>query len=185
MRSLAIADPKLRTAVDDYAEAIIALSVRERQIADIDKEVLGSEGRLIGRVTELLREVSARRSHVLSRDLAKTLARDKWQSIVLGTAGVLIGLWAAMFVVRRTVRPLAAIATSIRALAGRQEGHLDSRHRCRATRSAISRGPPKCSVAPWSRPTRRARRRCTRWPSSGWPRKAIASCSKVRSTGFT
>ena len=48
----------------------------------------------------------------------RTLARDKWQSIVLGTAGVLIGLWAAMFVVRRTVRPLASIATSIRALAG-------------------------------------------------------------------
>ncbi|HYI29411.1 MAG TPA: PAS domain S-box protein, partial [Bradyrhizobium sp.] len=118
MRSLPIPDSKLRTAVDNYAEAIIALSVRERQIADIDKEVLGSEGRLIGRVTELLREVSARRSHVLSRDLAKTLARDKWQSIVLGTAGVLIGLWAAWFVVRRTVRPLAAIGTSIRALAG-------------------------------------------------------------------
>ena len=55
---------------------------------------------------------------MLSRDLAKTLARDKWQSIVLGTAGVLIGLWAAWFVVRRTVRPLAAIGTSIRALAG-------------------------------------------------------------------
>ncbi len=117
MRSQAIPDPKLRTAVDNYAEAIIALSIRERQIADIDKEVLGSEGRLIGRVTELLREVSARRSHVLSRDLAKTLARDKWQSIVLGAAGVLIGLWAAMFVVRRTVRPLASIAASIRALA--------------------------------------------------------------------
>ena len=30
----------------------------------------------------------------------------------------LIGLWAAWFVVRRTVRPLAAIGTSIRALAG-------------------------------------------------------------------
>ena len=37
---------------------------------------------------------------------------------MLGTAGVLIGLWAALFVVRRTVRPLASIATSIRALAG-------------------------------------------------------------------
>ena len=84
--------------------------------------MLGSEGRLIGRVTELLREVSARRSNVLSRELARTLARDKWQSIVLGTAGVLIGLWAAMFVVRRTVRPLASIATSIRALAaGRKD----------------------------------------------------------------
>jgi PAS domain S-box-containing protein len=37
---------------------------------------------------------------------------------VLGTAGVFIGLFAALFVVRRTVRPLAHIASSIRALAG-------------------------------------------------------------------
>ena len=118
MRALTIPDPRLRTAVNNYAEAIVAISIRERQIADIDKEVLGSEGRLIQRVTELLREVSARRGHVLSRDFARTLAEAKWQSIVLGTAGVLIGLWAALFMVRRTVRPLVSIATSIRALAG-------------------------------------------------------------------
>src|SRR5258706_2100503 len=118
MRVLTISNPRLRAAVDNYAEAIIAISIRERQIADIDREVLGSEGRLIGQVTELLREVSARRGHVLSRDFARTLTEARWQSIVLGTAGVLIGLFAALFVVRRTVRPLAAIATSIRALAG-------------------------------------------------------------------
>src|SRR5882672_11234178 len=118
MRALAIANPRLRTAVDNYAEAIIAISVRERQIADIDREVLGSEGRLIGQVTELLRQVSARRGHVLSRDFARTLTEAKWQSIVLGTAGVLIGLFASLLVVRRTVRPLAAIANSIRAVAG-------------------------------------------------------------------
>src|SRR5258706_1707419 len=118
MRTLTISNPRLRTAVDNYAEAIIAISVRERQIADIDREVLGSEGRLIGRVTELLRQVSARRGHVLSRDFAKTLTEARWQSIVLGTAGVLIGLFAALLVVRRTVRPLASIATSIRAVAG-------------------------------------------------------------------
>ena len=159
--------------------------IRERQIADIDKEVLGSEGRLIGRVTELLREVSARRSHVLSRDLARTLAEDKWQSIVLGTAGVLIGLWAA------TVRGAAdrASAGLDRDLDPRAGGRRRRTPRFRppmsTTRSAISRGPPKCSAAPWSRPTRRARRRCTRWPSSGWPRKATASCSKVRSTAST
>jgi PAS domain S-box-containing protein len=117
MRTLAIPDPKLRTAVHDYAEAIIGISIRERQISDIDKEVLGAEGRLIQRVTELLREVSARRGHVLSRDFARTLTEAKWQSIVLGTAGVLIGLFAALLVVRRTVRPLASIATSIRAVA--------------------------------------------------------------------
>ena len=118
MRTMTIPDPKLRAAVDGYAEAIIGISIRERQISDIDKEVLGTEGRLIQRVTELLREVSARRGHVLSRDFARTLTEAKWQSIVLGTAGVLIGLFAALLVVRRTVRPLASIATSIRAVAG-------------------------------------------------------------------
>ncbi|MBY9039538.1 hypothetical protein K7461_29610, partial [Pseudomonas fluorescens] len=60
MRTMDIADARLKVAVSDYAEAIIAVAVRERQIADIDREVLGTEGRLIGRVTELLREVSAR-----------------------------------------------------------------------------------------------------------------------------
>ena len=118
MRSMTIAEPAMRAAVDGYAEAIVAISIRERQISDIDKEVLGAEGRLIQRVTELLREVSARRGHVLSRDFARTLTEAKWQSIVLGTAGVLIGLFAALLVVRRTVRPLASIATSIRAVAG-------------------------------------------------------------------
>jgi PAS domain S-box-containing protein len=121
MRALTIPDQKLRTAVDDYAEAIIAISTRERQIADIDKEVLGAEGRLIGRVTELVREVSARRGRVLSREFARTLSKARWQSIVLGTAGVLVGLFAALFVVRRTVRPLASIAASIRALAAGQK----------------------------------------------------------------
>ncbi|WP_421019720.1 hypothetical protein, partial [Klebsiella pneumoniae] len=45
MRTMTIADPKLRMAVDGYAEAIIGISIRERQISDIDKEVLGTEGR--------------------------------------------------------------------------------------------------------------------------------------------
>ncbi|HEY0300618.1 MAG TPA: PAS domain S-box protein, partial [Rhizomicrobium sp.] len=118
MRSMQIADPALRQAVDGYAEAIIAIAVRERQIADIDREVLGTEGRLIQRLTETLRQVSTQRGHILSRDFARTLAEARWQSIVLGTAGVIIGLFAALLVVRRTVRPLAAIATSIRAVAG-------------------------------------------------------------------
>ena len=121
MRALPIDDPPLRAAADAYADAITAISGTEAEIAKLDKEVLGTEGRLIGRVTELLREVSARRGRVLSRDFARTLAETKWQSIVLGTAGVLIGIFAALFVVRRTVRPLASIATSIRALAGGQK----------------------------------------------------------------
>ena len=117
MRALAIPEPSVNAAVDAYAEAVVSLSTRERQIADLDREVLGTEGRLIGRVTELLRELSAKRGRVLSYDLARTLADDKWQSIVLGAAGVMTGLFAALFVVRRTVRPLKAIATAIRSLA--------------------------------------------------------------------
>jgi PAS domain S-box-containing protein len=59
---------------------------------------------------------------VLASDFARTLAHDKWQSILLGLAGVLIGLAAALFVVRRTVRPLKAISGAIRALtAGEKE----------------------------------------------------------------
>lgn len=118
MRALPISDPAMRQAVDGYAEAIVAIAVRERQIADIDREVLGTEGRLIQRVTELLRQVATQRGHILSRDFARTLAEARWQSIVLGTAGVIIGVFASLLVVRRTVRPLARIAASIRAVAG-------------------------------------------------------------------
>jgi PAS domain S-box-containing protein len=121
MRSQSIGEPALHSAADAYADGIIAISQTEGQIADLDREVLGTEGRLIGRVTDLLRELSARRGRVLSRDFARTLAEAKWQSIVLGAAGIFIGLLAAVFVVRRTVRPLAEIAAAIRALAGGQQ----------------------------------------------------------------
>ena len=121
MRTLPIDDPSLRSAADSYADAITAISGVEAEIAKLDKEVLGTEGRLIGRVTELLRELSARQGRVLSRHFARTLAEAKWQSIALGAAGILIGIFAALFVVRRTVRPLGSIAASIRALAAGQK----------------------------------------------------------------
>ena len=117
MRALPIDDPVLRSAADAYADAIGSIAQTEGEIAKLDKEVLGTEGRLIGRVTELLRELSARRGKVLSHDFTRTLNEAKWQSIILSALGVLIGTFAASFVVRRTVRPLASIASSIRALA--------------------------------------------------------------------
>ncbi len=118
MRVQPIDDPPLRSAADAYADAISSISATEAEIAKLDKEVLGTEGRQIGRVTDLLRDVSASRGRVLANDFAGTLRDDKWQSIILGIAGVLVGLAAALFVVRRTVRPLGAIARAIRALAG-------------------------------------------------------------------
>ena len=118
MRALPIDDPALRSAADAYADAIISISGTEAEIAKLDKEVLGIEGQQIGRVTDLLRDLSTSGGRVLANDFARTLAHDKWQSIILGIAGVLIGLAAALFVVRRTVRPLMAIAGSIRSLAG-------------------------------------------------------------------
>jgi PAS domain S-box-containing protein len=118
LRALPITTPALRAAADAYADAIIAVSTTERQIADLDREVLGTEGQQIGRVTNLLRELSTRRGRHLSNEFAKTLTEARWQSIALGIAGVLIGLMAALFVVRRIVRPLRAIARAIRALAG-------------------------------------------------------------------
>ena len=118
MRALPIDNPVLRSATDGYADAIRSISETEAEIAKLDKDVLGTEGRQIGRVTDLLRDVSARRGRVLARDFGRTLRDDKWQSIILGIAGVLAGVFAALFVVRRTVQPLKSIAKSIRALAG-------------------------------------------------------------------
>ncbi len=117
MKKLAIEDPALRAATDAYTDAIISISGVEGQIAQLDKEVLGTEGQMISRVTDLLRDLGSRRGRVLASDLGRTLAHDKWQSILLGLSGVLVGLAAALFVVRRTVRPLKAIAGAIRALA--------------------------------------------------------------------
>jgi PAS domain S-box-containing protein len=125
MKAFQVDDPNLRAAADNYADGIIAISGTEDEIGRLDKEVLGTEGRLIGRVTELLRALSAQRGKVLSRDFARTLAETKWQSIILGTSGVLIGIFAALFVVRRTVGPLVSIAGSIRALAaGEKEASI-------------------------------------------------------------
>jgi PAS domain S-box-containing protein len=118
MRALPISNPALRSATDGYADAISSISAAEAEIAKLDKDVLGTEGRQIGRVTDLLRDVSSRRGRVLARDFGRTLRDNKWQSIILGIAGVLAGIGAAWFVVRRTVRPLKSIAKSIRALAG-------------------------------------------------------------------
>ncbi|MBV9456804.1 MAG: PAS domain S-box protein, partial [Bradyrhizobium sp.] len=117
MRALQIEDPEMRQATNDYADAVIAIAGTESQIAKLDQDVLGAEGRQIGRLTELLRARSAEQGRLLSHDFARTLSETKLQSIVLGTLGVLIGIFAAIFVVRRTVRPLAEIARSIRALA--------------------------------------------------------------------
>lgn len=118
MKSVVIDDPPLRAATDAYADAVLSIAATEGQIGQLDREVLGTEGQMISRVTDLLRDLGDRRGRVLARDFARTLASDKWQSILLGIAGVLIGLVAAVFVVRQTVRPLKAIATAIRAVAG-------------------------------------------------------------------
>ena len=179
MRAITIADSNLRAVVDDYALVISNISTREQQISDIDREVLSAEGRLIQRVTELLREVSERRGRVLARDFARTLAEAKWQSIVLGTAGVLIGLFASLLVVRRTVRPLAAIANSIRAVAGGEKSASIPATDVDNEIGDIAR------AGRWSTPMQRARRRCARSPNNGSPRKVTASCSSPRSTEST
>ncbi len=77
MRALKIDDPSLRAAVDTYADAMISIAGTEGEIVTLDKEVLGTEGRLIGRVTELLRELSGRRGRVLSRQFAPDACRGE------------------------------------------------------------------------------------------------------------
>ncbi|MDB5547775.1 MAG: multi-sensor signal transduction histidine kinase [Tardiphaga sp.] len=118
VKSADIPDPALRAAIDDYAGGVVALTRTETEIADIDRDVLGAEGRSIGQVTELLREVTTQRGRVVANNFAGILGDARWRAVVLGIAGVLIGLSAALFVVRLIVKPLKAIAIAIRSLAG-------------------------------------------------------------------
>ena len=78
MKSLTIDDAALRAATDAYADAVLAISSTEDQIGQLDREVLGTEGQMISRVTDLLRDLGDRRGRVLARDFARTLASDKW-----------------------------------------------------------------------------------------------------------
>src|SRR5262249_8934008 len=87
VRALSVGDAALRGATNAYADAVIAIAGTEAEIAKLDKEVLGTEGRLIGRVTDLLRELSLQRGRVLSHDFGRTLSETKWQSIILGSLG--------------------------------------------------------------------------------------------------
>src|SRR5258705_13653980 len=109
MRALAISEPGLRSAVDGYTDAIISIAATEAEFANIDREVLGTEGRQIGLVTELLRYISASSGRVLAHDFGKNRAHDKCQSIFIGMSGVLIGLYQVLVVVRIYVRLHTAI----------------------------------------------------------------------------
>ena len=118
VKSANIADPGLRTAIDEYANGVVALTRTETEISDIDRDVLGAEGRSIGQVTDFLREVSTQRGRIVANNFAGILGDARLRALLLGIAGVLIGLSAALFVVRLIVRPLKAIAVAIRSLAG-------------------------------------------------------------------
>ncbi|MET0968118.1 MAG: PAS domain S-box protein [Tardiphaga sp.] len=118
MRALPLSTPALHDAAVAYTDAIIDVCTTEREIVDLDRNVLGTQGQVIGRVTELLRKLSAHRGQMLAGDFARTLNDARWWSILLGATGVLIGLFAAIVVVRRIVTPLKLIARSIRALSG-------------------------------------------------------------------
>src|SRR5258707_14864680 len=71
-RSNSVTRPICRPSIPSTSLSISAIwasvSETEAQIAEIDKDVLGIEGRQIGRVTELLREVSASRGRLLGID---------------------------------------------------------------------------------------------------------------------
>jgi PAS domain S-box-containing protein len=117
LRQSGTTDIELRAATFAYADAIGAIAATEREIASLDRDVLGEQGRKIGDVTELLRELSAQRGRELANEFGRTLSNARWRGILLNAGAVLIGLFAALFVVRRTVGPLTSIALSIRSLA--------------------------------------------------------------------
>ena len=182
MRAMTIADPTLRAAVDDYADAIIAhidpraADRRYRQggaghrgPADPARHRIVARGQRAPRPRAVARFCAdADRS-----EMAEHRARHRRR---------------ADRAVRRAAggpphRAAAGVDRELDPRGGRPARRTPrSRRPTSTTRSATSRAPPKCSARRWSMPTRRARRRCARSPSSGSPKRATASCSRPRST---
>jgi PAS domain S-box-containing protein len=117
LRQPATDDRELRLAATAYADAIGALTAVESELGELDRDVLGEQGRKIADITNELRDVSARRGRELTAEFGRTISTARWRGVLLNGAAILIGLLAASFIVRRTVKPLSGIATSIRALA--------------------------------------------------------------------
>ncbi len=119
---------------------------------------------------------------VLSNDFARTLRDDRWQSIILGIGGVLAGLGASLFVVRRTVRPLKAIAKSIRMLAAGEKSASIPATDMHNEIGDIARAAEVFRRSLVDADTAREAAIHAPWPSSASRKKATANCSKVRST---
>jgi signal transduction histidine kinase/ActR/RegA family two-component response regulator len=97
----------------------------------LDEEVLRSEGQLITRTTELLRQSGARNERNLAAQLSAALDKAATRSLALGAAALMIALAAAFFVARRTARPLEQITQAMHTLAegglGTPVPYLDDR----------------------------------------------------------
>ena len=162
MRALTIPDPKLRT--------------RRRQLRRGDHRGIGPRAADRG-----YRQGGARLRGPPDRARHRTLARGQRapQPCAVPRSRENAGQGQmAEHRARHRRRPDRVVGGVVRGAADRPSAGVDRRPRSArwpearrtprfpppmsATRSAISRGPPKCSVAPWSRPTRRARRRCAR-----------------------
>lgn len=117
LRQPATEDRELRGAATVYADAIGAIAAVESELGELDRDVLGEQGRRIGEATDRLRDMTVSRGKELSSEFGRTISTARWRGVLLNGAAIIIGLLAAWVVVRRTVRPLSSIAKAIRLLA--------------------------------------------------------------------
>ena len=83
----------------------------------LDEEVLRTEGRLIARTTDLLRQSGARTERNLGDRLTSSLEASTSHNLGWDAAGAVVALLCAFFVAHRTVRPLRYITQAMRRLA--------------------------------------------------------------------
>lgn len=132
---------KLDAAVARFAAAATALAQTVVEANRLDERVLRTEGRLIARTTDLLREAGARSEADLGQQLTASLDGATWRSLGFGGACLLIGLVSVFFVVRRTVTPVQRVTEAMRGLASGGQNtaipYLDDRSEIGAMARAI------------------------------------------------
>src|SRR5258707_10826750 len=110
-------------AATNFRDVVASLGRTIGEMRQLDDEVLRSEGRLITRTTELLRQSGARNERNLAAQLSASLDKAFTRSLGLGAAALVIALAAAFFVARRTAGPLEEITQAMHSLA---EGGLST-----------------------------------------------------------
>jgi hypothetical protein len=95
------ASDALRLLIPNLSELRQSLTAVEEETSQLDAKVLGTEGKLIVRITDLLRQSASRGESSIAAQLSGTISSIRRMSLSFGVATTILGAFCAILIVRR------------------------------------------------------------------------------------